>query len=107
MSQEVEKTRYSDDELQEFKVLLEQKLAKAQQQLDFYLQRISTVESERLTTMAARQRKHIQHLKNALIRIENKVFGICRVSGKLISKQRLKAVPHATLSIHAKQNKGK
>jgi len=80
MSHEVEKTRYSDDELR-------------------------TVEAERLSTMAARQRKHIQHLENALIRIDNKVFGICRATGKLISKERLKAVPHATLSIHAKQNK--
>ena len=123
MSQEVEKTRYSDDELQEFKVLIEGKLAKAQHQLAFYLQEVgeradnqdskikglddgmSTVEAERLTTMAGRQRKHIQHLENALIRIENKVFGICRVTGKLISKERLRAVPHATLSIHAKQNK--
>jgi RNA polymerase-binding transcription factor DksA len=54
--------------------------------------------------MASRQRKYIQHLENASIRIKNKVYGICRVTGKLIAKDRLKAVPHATLSIEAKQN---
>lgn len=123
MSKEVEKTRYSDDELLEFKEIIDAKLEKAQKQLTFYLQQLgemadnqdnkikglddglSTSEAERLTTMASRQKKHIQHLENALIRIENKVFGICRVTGKLISKERLKAVPHATLSIDAKQKK--
>ena len=123
MSQEVNKTRYSDDELKEFKKIIETKLEKARDQLDFYLRQIedradnqdnkikglddgiSTTEAERLTTMASRQRKHLQHLENALIRIENKVFGICRVTGNLISKERLKAVPHATLSIDAKQKK--
>ena len=123
MSHEVEKTRYSDDELQEFKEIINKKLETARKQMNFYLQQMgemadnsdskikgldngtSTVEAERLSTMAARQRKHIQHLENALIRIDNKVFGICRATGKLISKERLKAVPHATLSIHAKQNK--
>jgi RNA polymerase-binding transcription factor DksA len=62
-------------------------------------------ESERLYTMAARQRKHIQHLAHALLRIKNKVYGICRVTGKLIAKERLLAVPHATLSIEAKQGR--
>jgi len=55
--------------------------------------------------MALRLNKHIQHLENAKIRIQNKVYGICRVTGKLISKDRLKAVPHATLSMEAKQSK--
>lgn len=116
-----EKTRYSDEELEEFKVLIENKLVKAQEQLDFYLTQLGelsenqtakikglddgngTTEVERLNTLAARQRKHIHHLQNALLRIQNKVYGVCRVSGKLISKGRLRAVPHATLSIHAKQ----
>ena len=116
-----EKTRYSDDELEEFKVLIENKLVKAKEQLNFYLTQmgemgendntkikglddgIGTAELERVNNLAARQKKHIHHLENALLRIQNKVYGVCRVSGKLISKGRLKAVPHATLSIHAKQ----
>jgi len=123
MSQKAEKTRYSDEELQEFKVLIEEKLEKATEQLNFTLNQleeyaenadskikglddgISTAESERLTQMAGRQRKHIQHLENALIRIQNKSYGVCRVTGKLISKERLRAVPHATLSIEAKQKR--
>lgn len=125
MSQNADKTRYSDEELEEFRSLIEEKLVKARQQVEFYLNQLSemadnpdakikglddgigTAESERLTNMAARQKKYIQHLENALIRIQNKVYGICRVSGKLISKDRLKAVPHATLSIQAKQEGGK
>lgn len=117
--------RYSDEELDEFKVLIEEKLEKAEHELAYYekqLQELSdsddaklkglddatgTVEIERLITMAARQRKYIQHLKNALMRIENKVYGICRETGKLISKERLRAVPHATLSIEAKQGRRK
>ncbi len=123
MSKKIEKTRYSDPELQEFKEIIDGKLANAKEQLSFYLKQKeekvnsggaklkglgdgkNTVESEHLSTMTARQRKHIQHLENALIRIENKVFGVCRVTGKLISKERLKAVPHATMSIDAKQSK--
>ena len=123
MSQNGEKTRYSDEELDEFRRLIERKLERAREQLDFYLTQLSemaenedakikglddgigTAENERTTSLAARQKKHIQHLENALIRIQNKVYGICRVTGKLISKQRLKAVPHATLSIEAKQNR--
>jgi DnaK suppressor protein len=116
------RTRYSDEELQEFDQLIDEKLEKAKEQLQFYLNQLqdlsenpdskikglddglSTTEAERLTTMAARQKKHIQHLENAKIRIKNKVYGICRVTGKLISKERLRAVPHATLSIEAKQD---
>lgn len=117
------KTRYSDDELEEFRNLINSKLTKAKKELDYYLRQLSdmadnedakvkglddgsgTAENERLTTMAARQQKLIQHLENALIRIENNVYGVCRVTGKLIPKERLRAVPHATLSIEAKQNR--
>ncbi len=115
------KTRYTDEELEEFDQLLVEKLDKAKEQLSFYLGQlqdlaenpdskikglddgISTTETERLTTLAGRTKKHIQHLENARIRIKNKVYGVCRVTGKLISKERLRAVPHATLSIEAKQ----
>ena len=101
----------------------EKKLGKAKDQLGFYMGQltemaesddakvkglddgIGTAENERLTTMAARQQKHIQHLENALIRIKNKVYGVCRETGKLIDKKRLLAVPHATLSIHAKNSR--
>ncbi len=121
MNPKEEKTRYSDDELEEFRILIENKLVKAKEQLNFYLTQLGeinenqsakikglddgngTVEVERMNTLAARQRKHIHHLENALLRIQNKVYGVCRSTGKLISKGRLKAVPHATLSIHAKQ----
>lgn len=122
MNEELQRSRYSDEELAEFEALILEKLESAKEQHSFYqtqLQElsenpdskikglddgISTSENERLTTMANRQKKHIQHLENALIRIKNKVYGICRVTGKLISKERLKAVPHATLSIEAKQS---
>ena len=123
MISEADKTRYSDEELEEFRVLIQAKLDAAAKQLSFYKEQlaemadsadakikglddgIGTAENERLTTLAARQRKHIQHLENALIRIQNKVYGVCRETGKLIAKERLKAVPHATLSIEAKQNR--
>ena len=117
------KTRYTKTELNEFEKLIDEKLVEAKQQLQFYLTQLSnmadnpdnkvkglddgigTAENERLSTMALRLKKHIQHLENAKLRIQNKVYGICRVTGKLISKDRLKAVPHATLSIDAKQSK--
>ncbi len=120
-----EKTRYSDQELMEFKSLIMEKLEKANEQLVFYKTQlsefsqspdghiknledgISTVENERLMQMASRTQKHIQHLHNALLRIDNKTFGICRVTGKLISKERLKAVPHATMSVEAKNMRSK
>ena len=119
--QERNKTKYSDSELVEFETLIDEKLSKANEQLAYYMNQIqelsdnddsklkglddgiSSVETERLYTMAARQKKLIQHLDNAKLRIKNKVYGICRDSGKLISKKRLMAVPHATLSIEAKQ----
>ncbi len=125
MNEQTEKTRYSDEELEEFRSLIQNKLDEARKQLEFYQKQLSdmadnpdakirglddgigTAESERMISMAARQKKHIQHLENALFRIQNKVYGICRETGKLISKERLRAVPHATLSIAAKQNRKK
>jgi len=125
MSKDNLKTRYSADELDEFKVIIEEKLATAKKELEFYLKQLSdtasnadskvrglddgtgTTESERISLLASRARKHISHLENALLRIQNKVYGVCRESGKLISKERLKAVPHATLSIAAKQSRKK
>lgn len=123
MNNPINKTRYTDLELNEFKKLIENKLEEAKKQLSFYLNHlaevadnpdaknkslddgISSAENERISTLAGRQKRHIQHLANALTRIESKVFGVCRESGKLISKARLRAVPHATLSIAAKQKK--
>lgn len=123
MSKSKNKTRYSAKELAEFDKIVIDKISLAKEQLEFYVKQISeigesadnkikglddgtsTVESERLYTMASRQRKLIQHLENARLRIQNKVYGICRETGKLISKERLKAVPHATLSIEAKQKR--
>ncbi len=123
MAKVKDKTRYSDRELEEFGALIDTKLEKAQQQLDYYRNQLAdmadsadakikglddgvgSAESERLTNMASRQQHLIQHLENAKIRIKNKVYGVCRQTGKLISKERLKAVPHATLSIEAKQNR--
>lgn len=121
-----EKTRYSDEELKEFKQIINQKLEKAR--ADYELLKSAVTQSESNDTqdtsptfkvleegaatlskeeagkLAQRQQKFIQHLNAALIRIENKTYGVCRVTGKLISKERLRAVPHATLSIDAKQN---
>ena len=120
----MERQRYSDEDLQEFKELILKKLelAKADynQIMDTLTGRASnnvddtsptykaleegslTQSKEELTTMAARQQKFIQGLQAALVRIENKTYGVCRVTGKLIPKERLRAVPHATLSIEAK-----
>lgn len=118
-----DKTRYSDLELVEFDQLLDQKIAKAQEQLNYYLEQIrlnadsddsklkglddaaGAQQVEQVQIRAARQTKMLKHLDNAKLRIKNKVYGICRESGALISKERLKAVPHATLSIKAKQAK--
>jgi len=117
------KTRYSNNELSEFQEIIEEKLIEAKKQLMFYKNQLSemadnpdtkvkglddglsTVENERLSSMALRMQKHIQHLENAKLRIQNKVYGICRVTGKLIAKERLVAVPHATLSIEAKEKR--
>ncbi len=125
-TEKIEKSRYSDQELQEFKDLIMQKLESARKELSYLQDQISNagngtsdtsakfngiedgvdmMEKEYLTQMASRQIQFIKHLENALIRIENKTYGICRETGKLISKERLRAVPHATLSIEAKKRK--
>ena len=115
--------RYSDEELNEFKDIIQVKMDKARKELEFYQEQIRsdsdnskfsgledgtmTMERESLNQMASRQIKFMQHLEKALMRIENKTYGICRETGKLISKDRLKAVPHATLCIEAKLAKSK
>ena len=116
---EKEILRYSDAELAEFKELIQKKIEKAREELQFYQDQIQsagegennfnnledgtiTLERENMNQVASRLIKHIQHLEKALVRIENKTYGICRETGKLISKERLRAVPHATLSIEAK-----
>jgi len=124
MAEETKK-RYSDEELREFEKIIDQKLAEARVQLNYYLKHIRSIqestettlkaysentivrELNEYTTYAERMRKLIQHLEKAKLRIKNKTYGICRETGKLISKERLKAVPHATLSIEAKQKLSK
>jgi RNA polymerase-binding transcription factor DksA len=118
------KTRYSDEELQEFREIILEKLAKAKSDLkmltDAYTNNnehgtndtsptfkvleegYQVLSKEENSKLAARQQKFINNLENALIRIENQTYGICRATGKLISKERLRSVPHATLSIDAK-----
>ncbi len=115
--------RYSDAELIEFDILIDERLEKAKEQLSFYLTQIEDLakdnnvntsnivdaipsfEEKRVVELATRQKKLITHLENAKMRIKNKVYGICRETGNLISKERLKAVPHATLSVSAKQKR--
>lgn len=119
-----DKTRYSDAELEEFRSLIQEKINKAEADLaaikssfandgengtddtsptfKAFEEGSSTMSKEANAQLASRQERFIRDLKNALIRIENKTYGICRVTGKLISKERLKLVPHATLSIEAK-----
>ncbi len=123
---EESRIRYSDEELQEFKDLIEGKLNAAKK--DFELLKstlclrddngtndtsptfkqledaVDVLSKEETAQHAMRQEKFITHLQNALIRIENKSYGVCRVTGKLIAKERLKSVPHATTSIDAKRN---
>jgi RNA polymerase-binding transcription factor DksA len=121
-----EKNRYSDEELKEFKSLILEKLEKAQADYEMYKNSLTqsdgndtqdtsptfkvleegaaTLSKEEAGKLAQRQLKFIQHLQAALVRIENKTYGICRETGRLISKERLRAVPHATLSIDAKNN---
>ena len=123
---ETEKTRYSDAELEEFKVLIQDKIRKAIEQLELiqssykndsnngtddtsptfkaFDEGSQVMSKEANSQLAIRQEKFIRDLKNALVRIENKTYGICRVTGKLIQKERLRAVPHATLSMEAKLN---
>ncbi|MDD6889548.1 MAG: TraR/DksA family transcriptional regulator [Bacteroidales bacterium] len=124
---EVEKTRYSDEELQEFKELILSKLEKAMKDYELLRSNVnnsdgndisdtsptfkvleegaSTLSKEEAGRLAMRQLKFIQHLQAALVRIENKTYGIDRATGKLIPKERLRAVPHATLSIDQKIGK--
>ena len=119
-----EKTRYSDEELVEFRDLILDKIRLAQRDYQQMMDVLTNKEGngvddtmptykileegsmtqtrEELTNMAARQQKFIQGLQAALVRIENKTYGVCRVTGKLIPKERLRAVPHATMSIEAK-----
>lgn len=116
--------RYSDKDLAEFKIIILEKIKKAETDLELiksaYMNDLNngtddtsptfkafeegseTMSKEANSQLAIRQEKFIRDLKNALIRIENKTYGICRVTGKLINKERLKLVPHATLSIEAK-----
>jgi len=121
---EKEKTRYSDDELQEFRDIILRKLEKAREDYEILKSSITheesndtmdtsptfkvleegatTLSKEEAGRLAQRQQKFIQHLQAALVRIENKTYGVCRDTGKLISKDRLRAVPHATLCIDSK-----
>lgn len=123
-TEEKGKKRYSDEELEEFRQIILGKLEKAREDLKMLTDAYShanehdtndtsptfkvleegyqVLSKEENSRLAARQQKFINNLENALIRIENKSYGICRVTGKLISKERLKSVPHATLSIDAK-----
>ena len=118
------KARYSDQELENFRKLIEKKIEKSQEDLELlrsaymndgnngtddtsptfkaFEEGSETMSKEANTQLAIRQEKFIRDLKNAMIRIENKTYGICRVTGKLINKKRLLLVPHATLSIEAK-----
>ena len=118
------KLRYSDADLQEFRAIIEGKIARANEDLALlkssymndgnngtddtsptfkaFEEGSETMSKEANVQMAIRQEKFIRDLKNAILRIENKTYGVCRVTGKLIQKERLKLVPHATLSIEAK-----
>lgn len=119
-----EKQRYSDAELKEFKALIESKIAQAERDLALinenfindknngtddtsptfkaFEEGAETLSKEQNAILAGRQERFLRDLRNALIRIENKTYGVCRATGKLIKKERLMAVPHATLSIEAK-----
>jgi len=125
---EGKKTRYSDEELEEFRELIQNKIEKAKNDLHLLVEAYTNsgnngtndtsptfkvleegqqvLSKEENRQLAARQERFIKNLEAALVRIENKTYGICRVTGKLISKERLRAVPHATLSIDAKLNRG-
>lgn len=124
MNTEAKKTRYSDSELVEFKELLLDKLRSSKEELNALATSLSspnangtddtagtyktledgsaTLEKEQINQLAARQKKFIEQLEAALVRIENKTYGICRETGKLIPKERLRAVPHTTLTMEAK-----
>lgn len=121
----MEKNSYSAEELQEFREIINQKLAKARRNYDILVSSLDTndgnditdttptyknlsesamlLSKQEMASQANRQQKFIQNLEAALVRIENGTYGVCRVTGKLIPKERLRAVPHATLSIEAKE----
>lgn len=123
--EDAKKERYSDSELEEFRTIINAKLDEARKDYDLLKQTLAntdnngtedtspsfkmiedgseTLSREETAQLAARQEKFIKHLEDALLRIRNKTYGICRVTGRLISKERLRLVPHATLSIEAKQ----
>jgi len=119
MSETTEKTRYSDEELQEFKELIQAKLQQAQENYDRFKANLqvdesnptfkmmeegaSTLQKEMASQQAERQLDFMRKLQAALVRIENKTYGVCRITGKLIPKERLRAVPHATTSIEGKE----
>jgi DnaK suppressor protein len=114
----VKLVRYSDEDLQEFKTLIENKLDKARAELKYLYDQLSGsednsggdyfdyssrhVEMEMVNKMASRQRMFIRNLENALLRIQNKTYGICTITGQLIQKERLLLVPHATKSVAGK-----
>lgn len=121
----MEKTHYTAEELQEFREIIEKKLSKARRNYDILVASMDSNDGNDITdttptyknlaesavllskketaSQAARQLKFIKNLEAALVRIENGTYGICRVTGKLIPAERLRAVPHATLSIEAKE----
>ncbi len=114
------KNRYSDEDLEEFRILITDKLKKSRLKLQSYMQQLNELsdnpdtksrglddsvgvaEFERMHDLANSERKYVQNLENALVRIDNKSYGICRETGQLIDKNRLRIVPHATLSMMAK-----
>jgi len=121
---EAKKTRYTDEELEEFTTIIQNKIKKAKEDFELLTEAYTNhsehdtndtsptfkvleegqqvLSKEENSRLAARQQRFITNLENAMVRIENKTYGICRVTGKLIGKERLRAVPHATLSIDAK-----
>jgi RNA polymerase-binding transcription factor DksA len=125
---DLKKTRFNEEELEEFRQIIINKLDKARSDLKLLTEALSNedengtndtsptfkvleegyqvLSKEENGRLAARQQKFINNLENALIRIENKTYGICRATGKLIAKERLRIVPHATLSIEAKLQQG-
>lgn len=124
-----ETLRYSDQDLAEFKAIIQRKLESAKEEYQYLVEQIkhenengtddtgstyvsiddgsASQQKENVGALASRQQKFIDNLEKALVRIENKTYGICRVTGKLISKERLRAVPHTTQSIEAKRNQYK
>lgn len=123
-----QKNKYSKDELNEFQDIITFKLEKAREDLTLLVDQLShkddhgtedtaptfklmdegsdVLSKEEINQLAARQQKFVQSLENALVRIKNGTYGVCRVTGKLIPKERLRIVPHATLSIEAKNAQG-